>query len=269
MAVINTNIAAQTSATNLNRSSKLLNASLARLSSGSKIVNPADDPAGTAEALRFQAQTNRVGAANDNIANAISYSQTQDGFLQSIGSALDRLSTLAIQAQDVTKTSTDLANYQSEFSTLASYITSAASKDFNGVSLFSGSSLAVTVDSDGGTFGLNGVNLSASAYTNATAASISTTAGAVAALTAVKAAITQLANDRANIGANVARLTYTSDQLSVLKTNLSAATSQIQDVDVAQESTQYARYQILVQSGTSILAQANQQPQSALKLIGQ
>ncbi len=269
MAVINTNIAAQTSANNLNHSSKLLNASLARLSSGSKIVNPSDDAAGTAEALRFEAQVNRVGAANDNIANAISFSQTQDGFLQSIGAALDRLSTLAIQAQDVTKTGSDLANYQSEFSTLAAYITSASSKDFNGVSLFSGAPLNVTVDSDGGTYALNSVNLSSSTYTGVSATSVTTSTGAAAALTAVKAAITQLATDRASIGANVSRLSHTSDQLAVLKTNLSAATSQIKDVDVAQESTQYARYQILVQAGTSILAQANQQPQTALKLLGQ
>ena len=268
MAVINTNIAAQTSAINLNKSTSLLNASLARLSSGNKIVNPASDPAGVAEATRFEAQTNRVGAANNNIANAISYSQTQDGFLQSIGSALDRLSTLAINAQDVTKTGTDLANYQAEFTTLSNYITSASTKDFNGVSLFSGAALNVTVDSDGGTFGLNGVNLGASAYTSVASQSIATSTGAATALSVIKTAISQLATDRANIGANVSRLTFTSDQLSVLKTNLSAATSQIQDVDVAQESTQYARYQILVQSGTSILAQANQAPQSALKLIG-
>jgi flagellin len=269
MSVINTNIAAQTAANNLNKSSKLLNASLARLSSGSKIVNPSDDAAGTAEALRLSAQVNRVGAANANISNAISFSQTQDGFLQSIGSALDRLSTLAIQAQDVTKTGSDLANYNAEFTTLASYITSAAAKDFNGVSLFSGNSLSVTVDSDGGTYALTSVNLGASAYTTATLATVATSTAAASALTAVKAAITQLATDRASIGANVSRLTHTADQLSVLQTNLSAANSQISDVDVAQESTQYARYQILVQAGTSILAQANQQPQSALKLLGQ
>ena len=268
MSVINTNIAAQTSAHNLNRSTSLLNASLARLSSGSKIVNPSDDPAGTAEALRFQAQGNRITAANNNVANAISFSQTQDGFLQSIGSALDRLSTLAVNAQDVTKTSTDLANYQAEYTTLSNYITSAASKDFNGVSLFSGSSLAVTVDSEGGTFSLNSVNLGASAYTSVASASISSSTSAASALTTIKAAITQLATDRANIGANVSRLQFTSDQLSVLSTNISAAKSTIADVDVAQESTQYAKYQILVQSGTSILAQANQAPQSALKLIG-
>jgi flagellin len=267
MAVINTNIAASTAANNLNHSTRLLNASLARLSSGSKIVNANDDPAGTAEALRFQAEGNRINAANGNVANAISFSQTQDGFLQSIGSALDRLSTLAIAAQDVTKTSTDLANYNAEFSTLASYITSAAGKDFNGVSLFSASTLNVTIDSNGTTYALTAVNLSASAYTSATGASISTSTAAASALTTVKAAITQLATDRASIGANVSRLSYTSDQLSTLSTNLAAARSQIQDVDVAQESTQYARYQILVQAGTSILAQANQAPQSALKLL--
>jgi len=267
MAVINTNTAASTAANNLNRSSKLLNASLSRLSSGSKISNANDDPAGAAEALRFQAESNRTGAANGNVANAISFSQTQDGFLQSIGSALDRLSTLAVQAQDVTKTSTDLANYQSEFSTLASYITSAASKDFNGVSLFSASALSVTVDGNGGTFSLSAVNLSAGAYTGATGASVASSTSAAAALALVKTAITQLASDRASIGANVSRLSYTSDELSVLQTNLSAAHSQIADVDVAQESTQYARYQILVQSGTSILAQANQSPQSSLKLL--
>ena len=226
-----------------------------------------DDPAGSAESLRFRAQSNRIAATNDNVSNAISFSQTQDGFLQSIGSALDRLSTLAIQAQDVTKTGTDLANYQAEFSTLASYITSAAGKDFNGVSHFSATALAVTVDSDGGTYSLAAVNLSTGTYTAATGATVATSAGAFAALAVIKTAITQLATDRANIGANVSRLSKTSDQLSVLKTNIDAANSQIADVDVAQESTQYARYQILVQSGTSILAQANQSPQSALKLL--
>jgi flagellin len=177
------------------------------------------------------------------------------------------LSTLAIEAQDVTKTSTDLSNYNAEFQTLASYITSAGSKDFNGVSLFAGASLGVTVDSEGGTFSLTGVNLSLSAYTSATGSAVSTSTTALAALTAVKAAITQLATDRANIGANVSRLQYTSDALSVLHTNISAAHSQISDVDVAQESTAYARYQILVSSGTSILAQANTAPQVALKLL--
>jgi flagellin len=105
-------------------------------------------------------------------------------------------------------------------------------------------------------------------YTGATGATIDTAANANTALTKVKAAIDQLATDRATVGANISRLTYTNDQLTVLKTNLSSANSRIKDVDVAEESTNYARYNILVQSGTAMLAQANAMPQSALKLLG-
>ena len=150
---------------------------------------------------------------------------------------------------------------------MANYVTSTASETFNGVSLFSGNTLAVTTDGDAAKFDMTGINLSASAYSAATSGDISTTTGAVAALTAVTAAITQLATDRATVGANEERLTYTGDELGVLQDNLTAANSQITDVDVATESTKYAQYQILVQSGTAMLAQANQNPQTVLKLL--
>ena len=91
---------------------------------------------------------------------------------------------------------------------------------------------------------------------------------AVAALGFVKTAISQLASDRATIGASLSRLNYTHDQLSVQKTNIDAANSQLKDVDVATESTNYAKLNILVQSGTAMLAQANTMPQSVLKLLG-
>ena len=265
--VINTNISAQTSANNLAASSSMLAKSLARLSSGSKITSPADDAAGSAVSLRFGAQINRTSAASANVSNAVSFSQTQDGFLQKIGNALDRMSELSISAQDVTKTDSDRGLYDKEFQTLAAYITNTGSKDFNGVSLFSAAALSVTTDGDGGSFSMVGIDLSASGYTGATGANVGTTTGAVAALTAVKTAITALATDRATLGASMSRLSYTSDQLGVLKNNLTAANSQITDVDVAQESTQYARYNILVQAGTSMLAQANQSPQAMLKLL--
>jgi len=264
---INTNISAQISATNLQASTTMLNQSLARLSSGSKIVSAADDPAGLAESISLNADITRTKAANANVSNAVSFSQTQDGFLQKIGDALNRMSELAINAQDVTKSTTQLANYNAEYTALAGYITNTATKDFNGVSLFAGNSLSVTTDGDGGTYSMTSVNLSASAYTTATGAGVASSTAAVTALADVKAAITQLANDRSNIGANEARLTYTGDQLSVLQNNLTAAKSQITDVNVAEESTNYAKYQILVQAGTSMLAQANQNPQSVLKLI--
>jgi flagellin len=127
--------------------------------------------------------------------------------------------------------------------------------------------LDVTVDSDGNTYTMTGVDLGAAAYTTATGGTVDTSANAATALTSVKAAIDQLATDRANIGANVSRLNSTSEGLAVLKDNLGAANSRIKDVDVAEESTNFARYNILVQAGTAMLAQANATPQSALRLL--
>jgi flagellin len=265
--VINTNIAALSSANNLNRSTNMLNESLARLSSGSKIVNASDDPAGLAESVSLNAQIGQNTAANNNVNNALSFSQTQDGYLQQVGSALDQMAALAVEAQDPTKSSSELTDYNAEYTALAGFITDAASKSFNGVSLFGGTALTVTTDGTGAQFSMTGINLSATAYTGATGASISSATLAAAALTSVTNAITQLATDRSNVGANEERLNYTSSELSVLSTNLSAANSQITDVDIAKESTNYAKAQILVQSGTSMLAQANQNPQSVLKLL--
>ncbi len=276
--VINTNMAAITSANMLNKSTTALNQSLAELSSGSKIVNPMDDPAGLAESITLKAQIGQTAAANANVSNAVSFLQTQDGYLQQVGSALDQMSTLAVESQDVTKTNGERADYQKEFNTLAGYINDTATKDFNGVSLFSGSPLAVTTDGNTGTFSMSGINLGDKVYTDVTGstttngvttpnADISTTTGAVAALASVTSAITALANDRATVGANEERLTYTGDELGVLQDNLTAANSQLMDVNVATESTKYAENQILVQSGTSMLAQANQNPQSVLKLL--
>jgi flagellin len=265
--VINTNTHAMAAASNLGTSESMLSKSLARLSSGSKIVNPADDAAGLAVSMRLDAQIQRITAAKSNVGNAISFTQTQDGYLKKIAKALDRMSELSILAQDVTKSDADRSLYDAEFQQLTDYVTSASSKDFNGVSLFSGTPLNVTIDSEGGSFTMNGIDLNSTSYTNAIAADVTTTTAAAAALTAVKSAITQLATDRATIGAYQSRMNFTSEQLTVSKENLSAASSRIQDVDVADESTQFARYNILVQSGTAMLAQANQLPQSALRLL--
>jgi len=264
--VINTNISAQSSAQLLGQSSAMLSKSLARLSSGSKITSPADDSAGLAVSMKLTAQMARIDGASNNVANATSFNQTQDGYLSKVSDALSRMSELAVLAQDVTKSSSDQALYQQEFHTLSTYISDVATKDFNGVSLFNGNTLNVTTDSDAHTFAMTGVNLGSTTYTKlATTDNIETDAST--ALTDVKAAISQLAADRANIGANIESMSYYSDQLGTLKNNLSAANSQIMDVNVAQESTNYAKYNILVQSGTAMLAQANALPQTALKLL--
>jgi len=265
--VINTNVSAQSSARLLSESSSMLQKSLARLSSGSKIVSPEDDAAGLAVSFRFDAQINRISAANANVANAVSFGQTQDGFLQKVTKALDRMSELSILSQDVTKTDADRLLYDAEFQQLGDYVDDVASKEFNGVALFDGTALNVTTDEDGNTFSMTGVDLTAGAYTTATGSSVDSAGNAATALTNVKAALDQLGTDRANVGANISRLSMTSEQLGVLKDNLSAANSRIKDVDVAEESTQFARYNILVQAGTAMLAQANATPQSALRLL--
>jgi len=265
--VINTNTHAMAAATNLQGSEAMLSKSLARLSSGSKIVNPADDAAGLAVSMRLDAQISRLTAAKSNVGSAISFTQTQDGYLKKMAKALDRMSELSILAQDVTKSDGDRLLYDAEFQQIFDYFTSAATKDFNGVSLFSATVLNVTIDSEGGTFSMSGIDLGVGTYAGLTTLDVTSTANASAALTAVKSAITQLATDRATIGAYQSRMNLTSEQLTVSKENLSAASSRIQDVDVAEESTQYARYNILVQSGTAMLAQANQVPQSALRLL--
>ena len=270
--VINTNVSALSSARLLSESSAMLAKSLARLSSGSKIVSPEDDAAGLAVSLRFDAQIHRNTAAKNNINNAVSFSQTQDGFLQKVGKALDRMSELAILSQDITKTNTDRSLYDSEFQTLATYITNTGSKDFNGVSLFTSSALSVTTDGDtnAGTanaFSMTGVNLAGAAYTGATGSNVTTSTTAASALTAVKSAITQIATDRSTVGASISRLNYTSEQVGVLNDNLAASSSRLKDVDVAEESTNFARYNILVQAGTAMLAQANASPNSSLRLL--
>jgi len=266
--VINTNLSAQSSATLLQQSSSMLSQSLARLSSGSKITSPADDSAGLAVSMKLNAQMSRIDAATNNVGNATSFNQTQDGYIQKVSDAFSRMSELSVLSQDVTKSTGDRALYNQEFQALGAYVNNVATKDFNGVSLFSGTTLNVTTDSDANTFAMVGINLSNLTYTTATGDNITSISGANTALTDVKAAIDQLASDRANIGSNIESLGYYNSQLSSLKNNLSAANSRIVDVDVAQESTRYAKYNILVQSGTAMLAQANSMPQSVLKLLG-
>ena len=262
--VINTNVSALRGTRMLAESTGRLNSSLARLASGSKIVSPHDDAAGLAVSTKFDAQIARNKSVQNNLSSALSYSQTQDGFLNKVSKALDRMSELATLAMDATKTSSDKEYYNTEFTDLKTYISDIGTKDFNGVSLFNGTGLAVTKDSDGGTWSLNAQNINGSDVTTVIGTFTATTANAVATL---KTAIESVANHRAKVGANIQRISFTQEQVDILNENLSASVSRIKDVDVAQESTQFARYNILVQSGTAMLAQANLLPQNALRLL--
>jgi len=275
--VINTNTVADKTSNNLKSSSIGLAKSLNRLSSGSKIVKPSDDAAGLAVASRLEAQIKRLDAALSNVVNAVSFTQTQDGFLKTIDAALRRMGELAMLAQDGTKSENDRALYDQEFQQLKDYVERTRAKDFNNVLLFSDQVLAVTIDAAGSTFGIPGIDMGVASYANALKGSagqdpneylgIDSVVNAQDALAAVKDAISQIALDRAQLGAVQSRLEFTNQQLTTTKENLSSAISRIMDVNVADEATQYARYQILVQSGTSMLAQANAMPKSVLQLL--
>lgn len=250
----------------------MLAQSLARLSSGSKITSPADDSAGLAVSMKLNSQLARIDAVTSNLESAISFTQTQDGYLQKVGETLNRMSELSMMSQDVTKTDADRALYDDEFHALAGDLQDFATKSFNGVSLFSSNSLQVTTDVEAGKFSMAGINLAGISYASVFHDTIQIignhSTGAVFALDDLKQAIDVQAIARAQLGANIQTLTYYHDQMADLKNNLSAANSRITDVDVAQESTNYAKYNILTQAGTAMLAQANSLPQSVLKLLG-
>lgn len=267
--IISSNLAAQSAANDLTKTSAALTKSLAKLSSGSRIVNAFDDAAGVAISLRFDAKIERANAARDNVANAMSFTNTQDGYLKRISNTLNRMSELAMLSLDGTKSDADRALYENEFDQLSSYITNVAGKEFNGVNLFSAATVSSVIDSEGTTFEMSGVNLGASTYTNVTGSSIASTSSATTALSNVRLAIDQLASDRATIGAYQSRLNMANDQLAATIENFTAASSVIKDVDVARESTEFSRQNILNQSTTAMLAQANQLPQSVLRLLPQ
>ncbi|HEY8995237.1 MAG TPA: flagellin [Lacunisphaera sp.] len=267
--VINTNYAATVASNNLSASNSALQKSLNRLSSGSKIVNPSDDAGGLAVSMKLSAAAKRSGAAASNIGNSVSFLQSQDGVLKVTGKVLDRISELKTLYSDPTKNSDDLANYDAEFTALQSELSSLTGETFNSVALFGSSDLSVNVSEDGAqSVTINGRDLSSTSegVGNLTATTVDSLADID--LSDITDAIQSVATHRAQNGAEQSRLGFASEVLTVNKANLEAANSRISDVDVAEESTSLARWNILVQSGTAMLAQANQSAQVALRLIG-
>lgn len=263
--VINTNFAATVASNNLAASNTMLQKSLNRLSSGSKIVSPADDAGGLAVSMKLSAAAKRSGAAAINIGNSISFLQTQDGALKVAGKVLERMGELRTLYTDPTKGPTDLANYDAEFTQLKAQLSSLAAESFNGVPMFSATALTTQVSEDGSQMvTLSGKNLSADA--GITAINAAANLGAVT-LTNIRGALEGVATHRATNGAEQSRFDFALEVLTTNKANLEAANSRIIDVDVAAESTQLARYSTLVQAGTAMLAQANQSAQTALRLL--
>jgi len=266
--VINTNQSASFASLNLTKSSDLLQKSLARLSSGSRISTPSDDAGGLAVSMKLATAIKRTDATAINVSNSLSFLQTQAGSLKSASSVLDRISELATLAADVTKSTADISNYNTEFSALTSELNKLASDCFNGITLFSSGaaagSLTVFLAQDGTT----SMQITQSDLMNqitAVTADLSSLTGA--GISGVTSAIQNLATLMATNGAQSSRLQFALDSLNVNKVNLEAANSRIYDVDVAAETTKLARANILVQSGASMLTQANAASQIALKLL--
>jgi len=288
--VINTNSAATAAAYNLGNTNVNLQRSLNRLSSGSRINSAYDDAGGLAVSMKLSASVRRTDATLANVNNAIAFLQTQDGVLKTADKVLNRMSELATLAQDVTKSSSDLSLYNTELGVLHNQLNLMLKEQFNGINLFAAganpgaatgvnapdmtATMTVVTSHDGAqTVGITQADLESISYTVGTAngqsfsMQIDSNLGAQVAVSTIQDAIQNLATLRANNGAEQSRLSFAAEMLAVNKTNLESAISRILDVDVADESTKLARFNILQQAGTSMLAQANQSTQSILRLI--
>ncbi|OLN26272.1 Flagellin protein FlaA [Desulfovibrio sp. DV] len=292
--VINHNMMAANASRNLSNSYGALATSTRRLSSGLRITTAADDAAGLAirELMRSDISTLNQGVRNAN--DAISLIQTADGALQVIDEKLIRMKELAEQAATGTYTSDQRLIIDSEYQAMASEITRIASAtDFNGIYLLNGNLSSAVHDGAGLTpqgklkvhFGTGNASsedyyyvqigcstasafgLGLGAANGRDGRSISTQDLAQKALDAITSAIVSKDKIRANLGALQNRLENTISNLQIQAENLQSAESQISDVDVATEMTQFVRNQILTQSAVAMLSQANSLPKMAMQLI--
>ncbi len=264
--------------------------SMSKLSSGLGIQSAGDDPAGLAMSERMRAQYRNSAAASSAIESTVSYFQTSDSWLQKMHDILGRMAELAIAANDGTKSSTDRSNLQEEFKQMQKEIgriadgSSSAAK-YNGEALFQGAEVTVQVGPDSGQeFTTTSINLTtgdgASIGTQNSAkvtwaslvasdgVSIGVASVAGAVIGKVNLGIDYISKKRAVIGAQQSRMTHTLEGLRNYEDNMRAAESRIRDVDVARETTDFSKYQILTQIGTAMLAQANALPGGVMTLIG-
>ncbi|NBW40074.1 flagellin FliC [bacterium] len=282
---LGTNISSLQGQRRLALSTDALSRTFERLSSGQRINRAADDAAGLAIADSLRADQRIANVAIRNANDGISTIAIADSALGEIGNVLSRLAELAEQSANGVYSNDQRSALQNEFLSLASEIERiAVTTVFNGVNLLSGggtTTLQVGFDSAStsqisfagveGTLqalGLANTGSSAISYSISASTGDGAQSAARAALDAVNNAISSLAIQRGNLGASEARLSVAIKNLSVSRENFAAAESRIRDVDVAEESAELTRLNILQQAGAAVLAQANQQPQLALQLLG-
>nr|WP_201743335.1 flagellin [Dickeya undicola] len=279
MAVINTNSMSLLAQTNLNKSQSSLQTAIERLSSGLAINSAKDNAAGSGIVNGMTAQIKGLTQASKNANDGVSLVQTAEGNLDTINDNLQRIRELAVQAANDTNGTNDRSAIQTEINRRVDEINRvAASANFNGKALLDGSVTATgfNIQVGAGTTANDAISVGSSALINATAGGlgitttntdVSTAAGATALVAAIDTALQTVNTAKANIGATLNRFQSTIDNLSNTINNLSSARSRIQDADYATEVSNMSRAQILQQAGTSVLAQANQVPQTVLKLL--
>ena len=309
--VVNTNSAATTASFNLSKNADALRKSLARLSSGKRITQPAEDAGGLAVAHKLDSHARRTEAVLNNHQNALSYLQVQDGALETVGKVVNRMSELRTMAADITKNSGDIENYSKEFRELQSQLNQMSLEKFNGISLFafgnaagasgvqsatSGKELNVLLGaaasdkdiysyqllthpsgvSTDGAISLNVVNLEFVTSLGGMGATgnslVKANGNEVDQITTISigqftAIIQNIADARAENGAEQQRIQQSYELHQTNLVNLEAAHGRIMDVDVAMESTRFAKNNVLVQASASMTAQANQLTQVALTLL--
>ncbi|USL60320.1 flagellin FliC [Pantoea ananatis] len=300
MAVINTNTLSLVTQNNLTKSQSSLGTAIERLSSGLRINSAKDDAAGQAIANRFSSNINGLTVAARNANDGISLSQTAEGALTEVNNNLQRVRDLTVQAQNSSNSASDIDSIQAEVNQRMEEINRVTQQtDFNGIKVLNTGSGSTTYNfqvgaKDGETIGItisasNGFNLfntsGATAQTSGqtingnarstvaegfdvlkgTVTSGGTTDGNP--LADVDAAIKAVDNQRSLLGASQNRFESTISNLNNTVTNLTAARSRIQDADYATEVSNMSRAQILQQAGSSVLAQANQVPQTMLSLL--
>jgi len=274
-----TNVSSLNAQRNLGRTQQGLSKSLSRLSSGMRINSAADDAAGLAISEKLKSQVRSMHQAERNANDAVSLLQTAEGSMSEVSGMLARMRELSVQAGNDTVGSAERGFLQNELADLRSEVDRIAEvTEFNGTKLIDGTASSVTFQvgiqnttNDRISVSIDDMHstaLGTGAATRLAGLDISTITGAQTALDVLDAAITDVSAGRAQIGAVQNRMQVTIANLATARENLSAANSRVRDVDVASESAELTRKNILMQAGVSVLAQANQSPSIALSLLG-
>ena len=269
---VNTNSAASNILQNLYYVQNQVNTSYSQLSSGNRINTAADDPAGYAISQQMMQNVNGLNTAVQNAQNGISMIQTASGAMQQVGTILQTLNTLSVEASNSTQNTADLNNLQTEWTALTNQISTInANTQFNTINLFSGqANTAVTLQVGSGTeqtLVFSTYSLSLGALGLGSSVGISTQAAAETAISQVANAISLLNNYEAQLGSIQDQLNYTVSNLQNSATNLQNAEGTITNTNMAQAYTTFTQDQVLTQVGTAMLSQAQQQPAAILKLL--